>query len=109
VPFQVRIEDARRDFPDYTFDATLTPSEQKAAFKVRDAEGNVLCLKIISPDYSMDRLQREIEALQSIDHPNVVPLKEYTFSSRPHARRHFVLEEFIEGTDLADAMGAAWD
>lgn len=108
MPFEVPIEDARADFPVYTFDAPLTPSEQKAAFKVRDAEGNVLCLKIISPDYSMDRLQREIEALQSIDHPNVVQLREYTFSSRPNMRRHFILEEFIEGTDLADALGAAW-
>ncbi len=108
MPFEVQIDHARADFPDYTFDMPLTPSEQKAAFKVRDAEGDVLCLKIISPDYSMDRLQREIEALQSINHPNVVHLKEYTFSSRPDARRHFILEEFIEGTDLADAMGAAW-
>ncbi len=109
MPFEVPIEDARRDFPDYTFEERLTPSAQKAAFKVRDADGNVLCLKIISPDYSMDRLQREIEALQSIDHANVVNLKEYTFSSRPDARKHFMLEEFVEGSDLADALGTAWD
>lgn len=110
MPFTVPIVQARRDFPEYTFEAPLTPSEQKAAFKVRDADGNLLCLKIISPNYSMDRLQREIEALQSIDHPNVVHLKEYTFSSKPGTRRHFLVEEFIEGSDLADQLspGKPW-
>lgn len=111
MPFEVPIDQAKQDYPEYTFEAPLTPSAQKAAFKVRNANGEVLCLKIISPDYSVDRLHREIEALQSIDHPNVVHLKEYTFSSRPGVRSHFLVEEFIAGSDLADQLspGEPWE
>jgi len=95
---------ARIDYPDYTFVKPLTPSEQKCAFHVQDRHGTDLCLKVISPTSSLDRVQREISALQSIDHPNVVKLREYTFSSRPGLYRHFMVEEFIEGEDLADAL-----
>lgn len=110
MPYVVNIQDAQSQFPDYVFVNALTPSEQKAAFHVKDSEGNDLCLKLINPDYSMDRLDREIQALQAIDHPNVVKLLEYTFSARPGHHRHFILEEFIEGTDLSTrlAAGNAW-
>src|SRR4051794_5115023 len=81
VPFVVPLAQAQRDYPNYTFVAALTPSEQKAAFHVRDQAGTDLCLKIISPNYDIDRFHREITALQSIVHPNVVGFKEYTFSA----------------------------
>lgn len=111
MPYIVRIEDARAEYPNYKFLAPLTPSEQKAAFHVQDADGRNLCLKIIAPNYQMDRLQREIQALQSINHPNVVKLIEYTFSSRAGSHRHYMIEEFIEGDDLSVTLsrGRAWD
>lgn len=104
MPFIVQLQDAQATFPDYNFVAPLTPSEQKAAFHVQDADGNDLCLKIIAPNYHIDRLQREIQALQSIDHDNVVKLVEYTFSSRPGQQRHYIIEEFIEGNDLTTKL-----
>jgi serine/threonine protein kinase len=110
MPFTVPITAAQADFPDYTFITALTPSEQKAAFHVKNKQGEDLCLKLIAPNYDIDRLQREIQALQSINHPNVVGLKEYTFSSTRTRQRHYMIEEFIEGQDLADLLqpGKPW-
>jgi len=104
MSFIVPIDQAQNLFPEYVFISSLTPSEQKAAFHVKDRDGTDLCLKIISPDYDLGRLQREIIALQSLSHPNIVKLKEYTFSSKSGIQRHFIVEEFIEGKDLQDLM-----
>jgi len=65
MPFVVPMSTAQTVFPEYTFVEALTPSEQKCAFHVRDAQGNELCLKIIAPNYSLDRLEREITALHT--------------------------------------------
>ena len=110
MPYTVDIQTAIAMFPEYTFVCPLTPSEQKAAFHVKTATGADLCLKLIAPHYERDRLDREIQALQSIDNPNVVRLVEYTFSSKPGDLRHYVIEEFIEGQDLQDILmaGKKW-
>lgn len=106
MPFNVTLQDAQTEYPEYTFLKALTPSEQKAAFHVQDSEGQHLCLKIIAPDYDIDRLHREIRALQALDHPNVANLKEYTFSSKQGQQRHFIVEEYVEGDDLSDRLQA---
>jgi serine/threonine protein kinase len=110
MPYRVDIKDAEKIFPDYTFVRPLTPSEQKAAFHVKDQAGTDLCLKMIAPNYERDRLDREIQALQTINHPNVVKLIEYTFSSKPGNQRHYMVEEFIEGQDLTATLipGRPW-
>lgn len=110
MAYVVDIKDARQEFPDYTFVRALTPSEQKAAFHVKDKAGNSFCLKLIAPKYERDRVDREIQALQTINHPNVVRLIEYTFSSKPGQQRHYIVEEFIEGQDLQDTLttGKPW-
>jgi eukaryotic-like serine/threonine-protein kinase len=102
MPFTVPLADAKASFPQYTFVTPLTPSAQKCAFHVRDEQGHDLCLKIIAPNYERDRLEREIQALQTINHLNVVRLKEYTFSSKSNEpARHYLVEEFVQGRDLA--------
>lgn len=110
MPFIVPIKTAQATFPEYKFVQALTPSEQKAAFHVQNADGEDLCFKIIAPNYSVDRIQREIIALQTLNHPNVVALKEYTYSSTPTQQRHYMIEDFIDGDDLADRLvvGTAW-
>ena len=109
-PYVVPLAQATAMFPEYTFVCALTPSAQKAAFHVRDHAGQNLCLKIIAPNYERDRLDREILALQTLTHPNVVRLIEYTFSSRPGQHRHYIIEEFVEGQDLKDVLqrGNPW-
>ena len=110
MTFSVTLVDAQAEFPEYDFVEKLTPSAQKAAFHVRDRDGHDLCLKIVAPSYERDRLDREICAMQTVDHPNVVHLREYTFTSKPRQQRHFIVEEFIEGTDLSDKLrlGEPW-
>lgn len=110
MPFLVPIDQARVEYPDYTFIAALTPSEQKAALHVRNIAGEDLCLKIIAPNCNMDRLQREISALQAISHPNVVALREYTFTTVQGKQRHYLIEEFVAGNDLTQELqaGVAW-
>lgn len=104
MPFVVSIDDAQRQYPKYKFVSTLTPSEQKASFHVQNEQGQDLCLKIISPDYAIERLSREILALQSLSHPNVVKFVEYTYSVKPDGLQHFIVEEFIKGTDLTEIL-----
>ena len=106
--FTVDINDAKAQFPAYTFIKPLTPSAQKAAFHVRDGSGRDLCLKIISPGYGSERLHREITAMQQISHLNVVRLLEYTFSSTPGSLKHFLVEDFVEGDDLEAQLGSPW-
>lgn len=110
MPFVVSMEEAESEYLEYEFVNALPPSEQKAAFHVRDPDGQDLCLKIIAPDYSIDRLEREILALQLLAHPNVVRLKEYTFTTRQSQHRHYMVEEFVEGTDLSEELlpGQPW-
>ena len=110
MPFTVSLQQAQAQYPEYTFVQALTPSEQKAAFHVRDAQGKDLCLKIISPDYSMDRLTREILALQAINHRNIAAFKDYTFSTREGKHRHHMVEEFVVGDDLTAHLspGQPW-
>lgn len=110
MPFNVSMDQAQADYPGYTFICPLTPSEQKAAFHVRDVQGQDLCLKIIAPSYNIDRLDREILSLQSISHRNVVRLIEYTRSSKPDQQKHYIIEEFVAGTDLGDNLhpGQKW-
>lgn len=111
MPYQVDIAEARADFPQFAFIRRLTPSEQKCAFHVRDkSTGQELCLKLIAPDYSLDRLNREVEALQGIHHPNIVRFIEYTYSSRPNSLQHYIIEDFVGGTDLTEELvEAPWD
>lgn len=108
MSFIVDLATAKAQFQQYEFIKPLTPSAQKAAFHVRDTTGRELCLKLISPTYEIDRLQREIEAMLNLDHPSVVKLVEYTFSTSSSASRHYVVEEFVEGTDLSDRLTAPW-
>ena len=108
MAFTVDINDAKKQFPNFTFVTPLTPSAQKAAFHVKDEHGKDLCLKIISPTCTSERLHREITAMQNISHPNVVSLLEYTFSSTPGSLKHFVVEEFVDGADLEVAPGTPW-
>lgn len=111
MPYTVPMNEAQIAFPEYTFIKPLTPSEQKAAFHVKSNSGQDLCFKIIAPNYSLDRLEREIQALQSISHNNVVGLVEYTFSSKQGGQqRHYIVEQFVEGHDLAQDLqaGSAW-
>ena len=106
MPYQVPLAKVQQDFPEFEVVRALTPSEQKAAFEVVDKQGQRLCLKLIAPNYDLGRLQREIQALQTLTHKNVVALKEYTFSSKGGQQNHYMLEDFIDGDDLTVSLSS---
>jgi serine/threonine-protein kinase len=108
--YDVPQADAERDYPEYKFLQRLTPSAQKAAFQVRDAAGKHFCLKLISPTCNLDRVNREIVVLQSIDHPNVVRMVAYENVTRSGMQRHCIVEEFVNGADLESKLiaGTKW-
>lgn len=110
MAFIVPIEDAKGQFPDYEFVCALTPSAQKSAFHVRRG-GVDYCLKIIAPNQALDRVQREVLAMQALDHPNVVKVLEYEYRARAGHARHYMVEEFVAGDDLAAHLtpGQGWD
>lgn len=110
MAFIVKLDEAQASYPAYKFISALSPSAQKAAFHVQDSDGNDLCLKIISPDYEMDRLHREIYALEAMSHSNVARFVEYVFSSKLGKQVHYLIEEFIEGKDLSEYLkpGEVW-
>lgn len=100
MAFVVPIANAREQFPDYTFVSALTPSAQKSAFHVQRG-GKDYCLKIISPDQALDRAQREVLAMQALNHSNVVKVIEYEYSAKAGQARHYMVEEFVAGDDLS--------
>lgn len=105
MPYKVPIEIVKAQFPDYNIIKELTPSEQKDAFYVQSKEKEDLCLKMVSPDYSIDRLHREIAAMLTVSHPNVVRFREYTFSVKRDQQKHYIIEDYIEGTDMSACLG----
>lgn len=110
MPYIVPIDQARVQYPEYNFIDALTPSEQKAAFHVVNNSGDHYCLKLISPDYQTERLDREIRALLTISHSNVVTMVDYTRSFHRGLQRHHIIEEYIEGCDLSSYItpGNCW-
>jgi len=107
--FQLSIQEAALQHPDYEFVSALTPSAQKAAFHVR-RDGQDFCLKVIAPNQNLERVQREVLAMQTIEHPNVANILEYEYSARGGETRHFLVEEYIDGSDLSDRLtsGEPW-
>ncbi len=110
MAFIIPIDSARTQFPDYEFVAALTPSAQKSAFHVR-RDGKDFCLKIIAPNQALDRVQREVLAMQALDHPNIVKVLEYEYSAKAGTARHYMVEEFVAGDDLSAHMtpGQGWE
>jgi serine/threonine protein kinase len=108
--YDIPIAQVQQDYQEFQIISKLTPSAQKAAFHVRDASGQDLCLKIISPDYELDRLDRELIAMQTISHPNVACFVKYE-KSMGGICRHYILEEYVEGEDLLTYFeaGDIWD
>lgn len=105
MAYIVPIELARKVFPQFSFVRALAPSVQKAAFFVQNSNGDNLCLKIISPEYEKERLERELQALQSLSHPNIAKLREYVYTVKFGEVLHYIIEDYIEGNDLSELIG----
>jgi serine/threonine protein kinase len=64
--------------------------------------GRIVALKVISPAVTKDqnalkRFQREVVAAAKLNHPNIVG----AFDADEHKGTHFLVMEFVDGSDLA--------
>lgn len=111
MPFSMTLDEAQEKFPELNIVEALPRSGQKAAFVVEPPNGPKQCLKIFPPHASLRRVEREILAMQKIDHPNVVRVLRYELTATRDALRHYLLEEYIEGRDLTDDLNqtAPWE
>lgn len=109
MPFEFDIADAIKLFPDFDIHERLTLSSFKAAFRATDPDGLDVCLKIISPEFPSDRVQREIQAMVSLEHDNVAKLVSYSFQTDKAQSLHYMTEEFVTGADLTASLGEAWE
>lgn len=109
MPFDLDQSWVETQFPQFDVISRLTPSAHKAAYHVREKiSGGEYCLKVIAPNHQGSRFDREIDAMHKFDHPNVVKLVEYAFKSTRDEKIHYVIEEFITGSDLTAALGTGW-
>lgn len=77
---------------------------------MKDRDGLDLCLKIIAPGSDTRYVDREIEALQKLNHKNLARLHLYEKSFSAAGFRHCIIEYFIAGDDLtAHLDGTPWD
>lgn len=79
---------------------------QKQVYKVQNlASHEIMVLKVILPDTELERVKREIKAVKIINHDNIpkilkTNIEEITLSSQIV----WLLEEFVEGESLRDAL-----
>ena len=104
MTFVLTLQDAQAQFPNYKFVKALTPSAQKAAFHVRDQNENDLCLKIVTPTYERDRLDREILAMQMVDQGGAL-YQRRAFSALPLLVRQAEAGQTIHYEQLASELG----
>jgi serine/threonine protein kinase/formylglycine-generating enzyme required for sulfatase activity len=77
-----------------------------AVFKARHVRlGRVVALKVIRKDrleseIAVRRFRREIEAIATLDHPNVLR----AFDADESGGKHFLVMEYVEGADLAKVL-----
>ena len=85
---------------DFKFQDELGGGSFKKVYKVLNPDEDVIALKVIRGQAASERTQREVEAIQRCDHPNIAEL--YLLKSHQYEDRiyDYILEEFIEGDTL---------
>lgn len=90
----------------YTLLDELGRGAHGSVYRARSRDGDVVALKIIEDNSSLDRLLLEPQLLEKLHHPNIVGLRDYFL----HGGKVVLVMEYVEGTDLAThiARGGAF-
>lgn len=95
-------------YPEYNIEQHIHTGGQKAVYKGRNGGQDVVVKIILMENQGQrKRAEREIMAMERIDHPNMVDLLDY-FADELEGNPIWVLiEEFIEGNTLRDELEEA--
>lgn len=89
-------------FLQYDIIRSIARGGMGAVYKAYTEEGEIVAIKVLPQELSakdrfIDRFQREVRNLASMDHPNIVALKS---SGTAGEGLHYFVMEYIEGTSL---------
>ena len=85
---------------EYTLESRLGAGGNATVFRALDSDGNTVALKVLHPghlsDEDLGRFKREYEALQLVDHPQIVRV----YQTGEMDGQRWLAMEYIEGVDL---------
>ncbi|GIO22275.1 protein kinase [Oceanobacillus sp. J11TS1] len=102
--FDISAAEVQALLPEYTINQRLRPSAQKAVFIAEDKHKDKVALKIYNPHANIERLRREIEVMMKLDSPYVASLIEFNQRVTAQGSIIYIVEEFVDGPDLATVM-----
>lgn len=97
------LSEAKQHFPSLDVRRELRVSGQKSVFEAWRG-GEHLALKVFGPGTDIERVEREIEAMTTFSSRHVARVVEFQQRISQGQRLSYLLEEFIEGQDLAEVV-----
>jgi serine/threonine protein kinase len=91
---------------DFRIDGYIDAGGQGAVFR-GEFQGQEAAIKIFGPHHDARRLDREIQLLQAIDHPNVVKIRTSTSVTMGGTACPLIAYEFLHGGDLRKHLDPA--
>jgi serine/threonine protein kinase len=76
----------------------------KQTFRVQEADGTLVALKVYKPGYDSERSDREIHAMETCDHPNIARLYALAHFDCAGQDHLYTLEEFFGGGTLTNRI-----
>lgn len=78
-----------------------------STFKVAKPDGSAVALKVVDPDMSeADRVNRELAALQRVNHPNVVAYRRWGETEHDGVTFRWIEMDYVEGQPLGSLLRA---
>ncbi len=98
-----------RHVPDLKIGDHIDSGSFKDVYKGADADGEPIAIKVcrIPTQDRLNRAEREIRAMQLVDHPGFVKLIEVRAATIDGEPCIIMAEEFIDGTTLSDHLAAS--
>lgn len=94
---------------DYELTEILGEGAMSTVFAARNDAGDEVAVKVVASELpaelrASERFDREIAALQQLDHPSIVKLLDHGHDAR--LDRHYMVTELVRGDDLAEICRA---
>lgn len=103
MSFNLEVTEAQAWIPEVKVLRKLKGGGQKVAF-VAERASETFALKIYDPARIDERVYREAHAMLTINSPYIIKLAEFHYKATPQKVFVYLLEEYIDGSDLADVL-----